>query len=247
MLCRRVSLEPLELFYWSADSRASMVIRAVVFDLDGLMFDTEALFYRVSCEALAARGKSFTRDMMQAMLGRRAVDVGHSLKALFGLDEPAEALLAEVRQRFFALVDTAVHPTPGLFALLDHLARRKLPLAVATSSRRAYADRLLTQHGLAERFQFILASEDVTRGKPDPEIYRLAAERFAVPAGSLLVLEDSPAGLAAARAAGAFAVGVPHEHSPAHALHDADLVVSRLDEPAVLKLIESANKDDMPA
>jgi HAD superfamily hydrolase (TIGR01509 family) len=224
-----------------------MVIRAVVFDLDGLMFDTEALFYRVSCEALAARGKSFTAEMMQAMLGRRAVDAGQSLKTLAGLDEPAEALLAEIRQRFFALVDTAVHPTPGLFVLLDHLGRRNLPLGVATSSRRAYADRLLTQHGLADRFQFILASEDVTRGKPDPEIYRLAAERFGVPASSLVVLEDSPAGLAAARGAGAFAVGVPHEHSPADALHDADLVVSRLDEPALLKLIDSANEDDSPA
>jgi HAD superfamily hydrolase (TIGR01509 family) len=224
-----------------------MVIRAVVFDLDGLMFDTEALFYRVACDALAARGKSFTAEMMQAMLGRRAVDAGHSLKTLAGLDEPADVLLAEVRQRFFALVDTAVHPTPGLFVLLDHLARRQLPLAVATSSRRAYADRLLSQHGLLDRFQFILASEDVTRGKPDPEIYRLAADRFAVPASSLLVLEDSPAGLAAARGAGAFAVGVPHEHSPAHALNDADLVVARLDEPAVLSLIESANGDGRPA
>lgn len=224
-----------------------MVIRAVVFDLDGLMFDTEALFYRVSCEALAARGKTFTAEMMQAMLGRRAVDAGHSLKTLAGLEEPAETLLADVRQRFFALVDTAVHPTPGLFVLLDHLARRRLPLAVATSSRRAYADRLLTRHGLADRFQFVLASEDVSRGKPDPEIYRLAASRFAVPANSLVVLEDSPAGLAAARGAGAFAVGVPHEHSPAHALHDADLIISRLDEPALLSLIESGNEDALLA
>jgi HAD superfamily hydrolase (TIGR01509 family) len=224
-----------------------MVIRAVVFDLDGLMFDTEALFYRVSSDALEARGKSFTPEMMQAMLGRRAVDAGHSLKTLAGLDEPAEDLLADVRRRFFALVDTAVHPTPGLFVLLDHLAHRELPLAVATSSRREYAQRLLTQHGLLDRFEFILASEDVTRGKPDPEIYRLAAERFAVPASSILVLEDSPAGLAAARGAGAFAVGVPHEHSPAHALHDASLIVSRLDQPALLNLIESADGENEPA
>ncbi len=80
-----------------------------------------------------------------------------------------------MRQRFLALMDTVVHPTPGLFVLLDHLDRRALPLAVATSSRRRYADRLLTRHGLADRFEFVLASEDVTRGKPDPEIYRLAA------------------------------------------------------------------------
>ena len=86
-----------------------------------------------------------------------------------------DALLADVRQRFLAEMDTVVHPTPGLFVLLDHLERRDLPLAVATSSRRDYADRLLTRHALADRFEFILASEDVTRGKPDPEIYRLAA------------------------------------------------------------------------
>ena len=223
-----------------------MVIRAVVFDLDGLMFDTEALFYRVSSDALEARGKSFTPEMMQAMIGRRAVDAGHSLKTLAGLDEPADVLLAEVRERFFALVDAAVHPTPGLFVLLDHLACRKLPLAVATSSRRAYAERLITRHGLLDRFQFILAAEDVTRGKPDPEIYRLAAERFEVPANSVLVLEDSPAGLAAARGAGAFAVGVPHEHSPADSLHDANLVITRLDEAALLTLIESANRNGNP-
>ena len=84
----------------------------------------------------------------------------------------------------------------------------------------------------------MLASEDVTRGKPDPQIYRLAAERFAVSAGELLVLEDSPAGVEAGRGAGAFVVGVPHEHSPAEALGAADLIVPRLDDPAVLALIE---------
>jgi HAD superfamily hydrolase (TIGR01509 family) len=191
----------------------------------------------VSADALAARGKRFTPEIMQAMLGRRSVEVGHALKALAGLDEPVEILLAEVRERFDTEVDRAVHPTPGLFVLLDHLKRRGLPLAVATSSRRSYADRLLSRHGLRERFAFVLASEDVSRGKPDPEIYRLAADRFGIPPASLMVLEDSPAGLAAARDAGAIAIGVPHEHSPAEGLKAAALVVPRLDDPALLHLI----------
>jgi beta-phosphoglucomutase-like phosphatase (HAD superfamily) len=215
-----------------------MRVRAVVFDLDGLMFDTEALFFRVSSEALAARGKSFTPEIMQAMIGRRAVDVAQTLKDLAGLDEPVNVVLEEVRQRFSAVMDIAVHPTPGLFVLLDHLKRRRMPLAVATSSGRSYADRLLIRHGVRDRFEFVLGSEDVAHGKPDPEIYRLAARRFNVPAGSMLVLEDSPAGIAAARSAGAFAVGVPHEHSPAHALAAANLVVPRLDDPPLLRLID---------
>jgi beta-phosphoglucomutase-like phosphatase (HAD superfamily) len=96
-------------------------IDAVVFDLDGLMFDTEALFYRVSCEMLEARGSRFTPEMMAAMIGRRSVEAGHVLKTMSGLDAPAEELLAEVRERFMAVVDTDVAPAPGLLVLLDHL------------------------------------------------------------------------------------------------------------------------------
>lgn len=213
-------------------------IRAVVFDLDGLMFDTEALFHRVAGEMLAARGKQMTSEIMQAMIGRRAVDAGQAFKTLAGLDEPVEDLMAEAKARFMAEIDAAVHPTPGLFVLLDRLAARRLPLAVATSSRRSYAERLLGGHGLLDRFQFLLTAEDVERGKPDPEIYRKAAQRFGVPAASVLVLEDSAAGLQAAKGAGAFAVGVPHEHSPAENLQAAALIVSRLDDPAVLALLE---------
>jgi HAD superfamily hydrolase (TIGR01509 family) len=218
-------------------------IRAVVFDLDGLMFDTEALFFRVASDMLAARGKVFTAEIMQAMMGRRSVEAGETFRTMAGLDEPLEVLMTEVRARFFAEVDTAVHPTPGLIALLAHLGTRSIPLAVATSSHRAYAERLLTEHGLADRFDFVLASEDVTLGKPDPEIYRKAVERFGMPADAVLVLEDSPAGLAAAKGAGTFAVGVPHEHSPAEGLHAADLIVPRLDDPALLALLngESAH------
>jgi HAD superfamily hydrolase (TIGR01509 family) len=215
-----------------------MAIRAVVFDLDGLMFDTEALFFRVSAEVLESRGKRFTPEIMRALIGRRAVDVAGWLKTLAGLEEPPEVILAEIKERFTAEVDTAVHPTPGLFALLDHLHRHGLAAAVATSSGRAYADRLLTRHGLADRFAFVLASEDVTRGKPDPQIYRQAAERFAVRPDELLVLEDSPAGVEAGRGSGAVTVGVPHEHSPAEALRAADLIVPRLDDPALLALID---------
>ena len=219
-----------------------MTIRAVVFDLDGLMFDTEALFFRVSSEVLESRGKRFTPEIMRALIGRRSAEVAHVLKAMTGLEEPVERLQAEVKDRFYAEMDTAVHPTPGLYVLLDRLRQHRLPLAVATSSSHSYADRLLTRHGLKDRFEFVLASEDVTRGKPDPEIYRLAAERFGVPSAALLVLEDSPAGLAAAVGAGAIAVGVPHEHSPAEGLTTAVLVVPRLDDPALLRLFETVDQ-----
>jgi HAD superfamily hydrolase (TIGR01509 family) len=209
-------------------------IDAVVFDMDGLMFDTEALFFRVSCEVLEARGSRFTHEMMAAMIGRRAVEAGHILKTMSGLDVPADELLAEVRARFLEVVDTDVSTSPGLVALLDHLKRQEIPAAVATSSRLVYAERLLNGHGLRDRFEFVLGSEDVEHGKPNPEIYLKAAARLGKEPRSVLVLEDSRAGVEAARAAGAYVVGVPHEHSPAEGLHRADLIVPRLDDPALL-------------
>jgi HAD superfamily hydrolase (TIGR01509 family) len=212
-------------------------IRAVAFDLDGLMFDSEALSFRVVAAMLADRGKVLTAEMKASMIGRRAADSGEAFRQLAGLDEPAEVIMSELRDRFYVELDTAVHPTPGLFALLDRLEHLRLPRCVATSSKRSYAQGLLTRHRLIDRFSFLLTGEDVSQGKPEPEIYLKAAGRFGVEPRRMLVLEDSPAGIAAAKAAGAFAVGVPHEHSPAEGLKQADRLVHRLDDPALVTLL----------
>lgn len=213
-------------------------IRAVAFDLDGLMFDTEALFFRVAGEMLSVRGKVFTKEIMSAMIGRQAVVAYPAMKEMAGLSETPEELLAEARERFYTLIDTAVHPTPGLFSLLNHLEKARIPRAVCTSSRRSYADRLLGNHGLAHHFSFLLCAEDVTNSKPAPEIYLKAASQFGISPQEMLVLEDSPAGLAAGKASGAFVVAIPHEHSPAEELRTANLIVTRLDDRAVFAAIE---------
>jgi HAD superfamily hydrolase (TIGR01509 family) len=213
--------------------------RAVAFDLDGLMFDTEALFFRVATEMLAERGKTFTHDIMARMIGRQWIVAGRAFKEMAGLEESLEELQNEARSRFHSLIDSAVHPTPGLFMLLAHLEHRGIPRAVATSSRREYADRLLRNHGLDRHFQFLLTAEDVEHGKPDPEIYLKAAHQFAIRPESLVVLEDSPAGLAAARAAGALVLAVPHDHSPPESLAAAHGPLERLDDPRLLRLLET--------
>ncbi|WP_422927226.1 HAD family hydrolase [Singulisphaera sp. PoT] len=214
------------------------MIRGVVFDLDGLMFDTEALFHRVLVEMLEARGKAYTTEIGRAMIGRRAAESGPDFKRLAGLDEPVEELMLEARTRFYAEMDAAVHPTPGLIALLAKLEAWNLPRGVATSSRLSYAEMLLKRHGFFDHFDFVLTAEDVTLGKPDPEIYLRAVERLGFEAGQVLTLEDSAAGVTAAKGAGTFCVGVPHDHSPADGLGLADLIVPRLDDPRLLAILE---------
>lgn len=211
---------------------------AVVFDMDGLMFDTEDLFFAVADSFMQDHGARFTDEMMAAMIGRRAAEAGkvfHTLGKLDHLEIPA--IMAEVKARFHERMLTDSHTMPGLREVLDHLVARGLPRAVATSSSRASAEALTTHHGIRPYFSFLVTSEDVTRGKPDPEIYRTAAARLGVEPERVLVLEDSSAGLQAARAAGAFAVGVPHRYSPPEVNDYADMIVTSLHDERLLSLL----------
>jgi len=126
---------------------------------------------------------------------------------------------------------------PGLFELLAHIESRGLPKGVATSSRRPYIESLLGHFQLMDRFNVTLTAEDVTQGKPHPEIYLTAAARIGVSPAEMLVLEDSEMGTRSAAAAGAVAVSVPHEHSRQHDFSTAYLVAEGLHDPRILRLV----------
>ncbi len=217
-------------------------IRAVVFDLDGLMVDSESLFFRTAVQLLGRRGKQFTHDLMCRMLGLRGPEGIEVMKREHALDESSESLAAEAREIFYELMPTELRTMPGLATLLDCVEQADLPKAVATSSTRAYTERVLDQFALRPRFEFLLTAADVTHGKPDPEIYRLAASRHRVAPAEVLVLEDSPVGLAAAKAAGAFCVVIPSAYTPHADWSAADVIADRLDAADLLRLIAPANR-----
>lgn len=212
---------------------------AVVFDMDGLMFDTEHLFYDVADCFMKDHGGRFTDEMMSLMIGRRAVEAGNVFHSHGGLiDKPVHLIMTEVKGRFYDRMLTDSNTMPGLITLLDHLQSVSIPHAVATSSGRNHAESLISHHGILSRFEFILTGEDVHRGKPDPEIYRKAADRLGVNHHRMLVLEDSAAGLHAAKSAGAFAVGVPHRFSPSAGIPHADMIVESLDDPRLIEILK---------
>ncbi len=192
------------------------LLRAVVFDLDGLLFNTEELYQRVGTEMLRRRGHEFTQSLLDAMMGRPSQIALQIMIDRHGLDATVEELLQETEETFPPILDTYLAPMPGAERLLDMLDHAKLPKAIATSSRRRFLDNILARAGWLERFDFFLTSEDVNEGKPHPEIYQKAASRHAIPAGEILVLEDSHNGCRAAVAAGMYTVAVPGDHSRAH-------------------------------
>jgi HAD superfamily hydrolase (TIGR01509 family) len=213
-----------------------MVIKAVVFDFDGLMFNTEDIFNRSGRELLRRRGREMTPELLSLMMGRRADEAFPLMIAALGLKESAAELRAEERDIFQEMLWAHVAPMPGLFELLEHIEGRALPKGVATSSRRPYIESVLRKFELVERFQLLLTSEDVVEGKPHPEIYLTAAKRLGVQPAEMLVLEDSENGTKSAAAAGAVAVSIPHEHSRTHDFSSATLIAERLDDPQILRL-----------
>ena len=214
------------------------LIRAVVFDLDGLMFNTEDIFNDVGRLVLQRRGKEMTRELLSQMMGRRAPEALGLMIEFHGLtDDTVDGLLDETRTLFTELAVDRLAPMPGLHALLDRIEARGLAKGVATSSGRRYLEEILHRFDLLDRFAMTLTAEDVTHGKPHPEIYLTAAERLKVAPGEMLVLEDSHAGTTAAVGAGAVAISVPNDHSRHQDFSHATYVATRLDDPYVLRLL----------
>ena len=158
--------------------------RAVVFDMDGLMFNTEEVYTSVGSELMRRRGKTFTAGLKDAMMGLPPKESFEMMIRWHDLSDTAEELIPESNAIFLELLREQLAMMPGLDELLEALEAAGIPKAIATSSCRELTGACLTPFDLARRFAFVLTSEDIVRGKPDPEVYLAAAARFGVqPAG----------------------------------------------------------------
>lgn len=211
--------------------------RAVVFDLDGLIFNTEDLYQYVGGVVLRRRGKNFDDELLDQMMGRQPKIALQMMIDYHDLDDSPAALALESEAVFREILDKRLELMPGFSDLLHALEQAKIPKAVATSSGRDFASNVLERFGLEPRFDFVLTSEDVTRGKPEPEIYLTAARRFGVNASEILVLEDSQNGCRAAVAAGAYAVAVPSGRSRFHDFAGVALIADSLADAQIYEAL----------
>ncbi|MFO1081515.1 MAG: HAD family phosphatase [Reyranellaceae bacterium] len=184
-------------------------VEAALFDMDGLLLDTEALYIRAMQAAAGSLGRDMPLALCHAMVGVPAYECNQLIEDHYG----EGFSIAEFRQHFSVhirgLMDSGIPVKPGAIELLDFLAARGLPLAVATSAERKTAEHHLSKAGLLARFQAIATRNDVERAKPHPDIYLEAARRLGVAPERCLAFEDSDIGLSAAHAAGTMAFMVP--------------------------------------
>jgi HAD superfamily hydrolase (TIGR01509 family) len=200
----------------------------VVFDLDGVLVDSEPTHERANAEYLASLGANFDPWLSEAMMGRRVRDFTDAVAPLVGL--PPEETFAGRERVFWRLLEAGeLRPMPGARRSLERLAGAGLPLAVASSGTRAYVEHALDRLGLLHAFAAVVSGEEVHNGKPDPEIYLQAAKRLGAEPADCVAVEDAPHGIAAARAAGMRVVAVPHALTVALDLGAADVVVGDLD------------------
>jgi beta-phosphoglucomutase len=210
---------------------------AAVWDMDGTLVDTAELHFQAWETVCTELGRPFPRADFAATFGRRNPEI---IQYLFGgrFDEAAVAALGEHKEELYraATRERGVKPLPGVVVLLEGLKQAGFRQAIGSSAPRANLDLILAVTGLESYFSALSASEDTQRGKPDPQVFQVAAAKLGVAAERCVVFEDAVSGVQAARAGGMKCIAVSFVgHHPAEKLRSAgaDLVVDCLEKVTV--------------
>ena len=217
-----------------------MTVRAILWDLDGVLVNSMEFHYQAYQEVLASRGKELSREeYLRELIGLRNYVI---LRRVLGdlSDEEVEALAERKEEAFRRLVAGQVKALPGADQLLRRAKEAGLRQAIVSSTPRANIELMLKSLGLWDIFDAIVGEEDAARGKPDPEGFLLAASRLGVAPEECIVIEDAPEEIAAGKAAGMRCIGVTTTR-PAEKLSQADLVVGSLEDLRVWEFVTGAN------
>ena len=205
--------------------------QAIIFDMDGVLVDSEPLFLKAINSLLVKESaEPVTDDENQTtLIGTTVEETWRLLIEMRGLPESLQFYLEKYDLAVKEVLQAELTPRPGVRQLLDACAQRKLPKAVASSSLRLWVNLKLETLGFQDSFDVVLGGDDVTKGKPEPDIYLLAAERLKIPPAQCIAIEDSPVGIAAAVSAGIYTVAVLTDSTRGMDLSQAQQVLETLE------------------
>jgi HAD superfamily hydrolase (TIGR01509 family) len=203
--------------------------QAVIFDLDGVLVDSEHVWDGAREELARERGGRWHERAQRDMMGMSSLEWSRYMHDVIGLADPPEEISAEVVRRVEAVYRDRLPVIEGAEEAVTRLSGR-FPLGLASSSNRPIIDLFLDVSGLAERFATTVSSEEVARGKPSPDVYLEAARRLGAAPDRCTAVEDSHNGILAGKAAGMRVVAIPNRRYPpgSEALAEADLVLESL-------------------
>ena len=213
------------------------MIEAVVFDLDGVILDTEELWNEVREGLARERGGQWSDRAQADMMGMSSQEWSRYMHDVIGLGEPPEEIVREVVDRMLDRYADHLPLVDGAVEAVERMAMR-WPLGLASSANRELIDKALEVSGLVSSFRVTVSSEEVTRGKPAPDVYLEAARRLGVDPRNCAAVEDSASGIRSANAAELFVVAIPNRAfpPPEDVLRLADVVLDSIKElePATL-------------
>ncbi|CAM3513859.1 MULTISPECIES: HAD family hydrolase [Saccharibacillus] len=205
------------------------MIEAFIFDMDGVIIDSEPLHFDVDRQVLEYYGHSITQEQLEGYVGMTNPEFWSILRGEYGMSQTVEEIIEyQLGIKLGVLHAAQMEPIPGIRELLAELRRGGIPRAIASSSPRVFIEAVLDKFGLQGEFDFVVSSEEVPRGKPSPDVYLRAAELLGADPARCVVLEDARHGIAAAKAAGMACIGYVNPNSGNQDLTQADLIVDEI-------------------
>lgn len=208
------------------------MIEAVIFDMDGVMVDTEHIQSQAFESVLSEYGIIAKKNEHGTIHtpGATTEETWEALKSTYNFEAETEELSRKKRDTVISVLQKGVEPFAGLIELLEDLTTNHIALAVATAAKRERADLVLDKLGITQYFTVVVSANDIKHGKPAPDPYLKAAELLGVTVDNCVVIEDAAIGVESAKAAGMKCAGVPNEHTRRMNFGKADLIVTSLRE-----------------
>lgn len=204
-------------------------MKAVIFDMDGVIIDSEPMHTKVVLDVLSSYQVHLTPADLDRFAGMTMHSVNSALKAEYSIPAPLEEIIAcEIEGMIRHTLEDPQQPIDGIREILTYLEKNRIPAAVASSSPKKLVTAVVSRLKLDTYFQFLLSGENVTQSKPHPEIYLQAAARLNIDPADCLVIEDSKNGTIAAKEAGMTCIGFQNLNSGLQDLSRADIIVDTL-------------------
>lgn len=202
-------------------------MKAIIFDMDGVIIDSEPLHQRVEEELLEDLGGNMTAEDKEAFVGTTDYHMWSTMKERFNLTPSIEEMIESKKERFLSQVHT-IYLVDGFKKVLKQLKAEDYLIALASSNNRKAVDQIVKQFDLSKDFELTMSGEDVSHGKPHPEIFLKTAAAMNVDPKNCLVIEDAKSGVEAAKAAGMKCIGLDNPNSGPQDLSKADIVLKSL-------------------